>query len=86
MTSKEDELRTEKHQNVTAHESNSNHSEKREERLLDYVWTAAKTTFIVYIICTIIVAIVLAYCGFSIYHAPLLTIGLMLVLFMIGYC
>ena len=86
MTSKEDELRTEKHQNVSAHESQSNHSEKSEERLVYYVWTAAKTTFFVYIICTIIVAFVLVYCGFSIYHAPLFTIGLMLVLFMFGFC
>ena len=86
MKSKEHKQNQEKHQVNDPHSEKSNHIEKNlEGSPFDFLWSSIKTTFVVYIICTIIVAIVLVYCGVSFYHAPLLTLGLMLGLFVIGY-
>ena len=86
MTSKEHTKNQEKHKKNEAHDEHNNHTEKNiKDSPFNYLWSSIKTTFIVYIICTIIVAIVLVYCGISFYHAPLLTLGLMLALLAIGY-
>tara|TARA_B100000683_G_C12415054_1_gene525469 strand:- start:445 stop:699 length:255 start_codon:yes stop_codon:yes gene_type:complete len=83
MKSKEHE----QNQKNNTHEMGSNHTEKKhlDERPFYFLRSSIKITFIVYIVCTIIVAIVLFYCGFSILHAPLLTLVLLLALLMIGY-
>ena len=85
MKSKEQEQSQKKHPSNDTHDKSNNHPvQQLAEGPFDFLWISIKTTFIVYIICTIIVAIVLVYCGISIYYAPLLTLGLIFGLFVIG--
>ena len=85
MKSKEQGQSQKKHPSNDTHDKSNHHTVKQlTERPFDFLWLSIKATFMVYIICTIIVAIVLVYCGISIYYAPLLTLGLVFGLFIIG--
>lgn len=82
MKSKEHE----QHQSNETHHRKSNHTEKEvHERPLNFLWSSIKMMLITYFICTVIVSVVLVYCGFAMYHAPLLTFVLLLGLSVIGY-